>query len=94
MAHLKEQSLGRALVCLLPVRRERSIFNDYFCKSTSQCREFSASPVKGLTAHPPDTNTKVFDPKPGTERLEQIYLLNHCNLKTNFKKPLIVATLN
>ena len=49
MAHLKEQSLGRVLVCLLPVRSERSIFNDFFCKSTSQCREFSASPVKGLS---------------------------------------------
>ena len=48
MAHLKEQSLGRVLVCLLPVRSERSIFNDFFCKNTSQCREFSASPVKGL----------------------------------------------
>ena len=50
MAHLKEQSLGHVLVCLLPVRSERSIFNDFFCKSTSQCREFSASPVKGLVA--------------------------------------------
>ena len=51
-------------------------------------------PAVLLTAHPPDTNTEVFDPKPGTDRLEQIYLLHHCNLKTNFKKPLIVATLN
>ena len=48
MAHLKEQSLGCVLVCLLPVRSERSFFNDFFCKSTSQCREFSASPVKKL----------------------------------------------
>ena len=49
MAHLKEQSLGRVLVCLIPIRSERSIFNDFFCKSTSQCRELSASPVKGLS---------------------------------------------
>ena len=48
MAHLKEKSLGRVLVCLIPVRSERSIFNDFFRKSSSHCREFSASPVKGL----------------------------------------------
>ena len=51
MAHLKEQSLGRVLICLLPVRSERSIFKDFFCKSTLQCREFSASLVKGLTSY-------------------------------------------
>ena len=59
MAHLKEQSLGRVLVCLLHVRSEGSIFNDFFCKSTSQCREFSASPVKGLNK--PLSSRKVFN---------------------------------
>ena len=47
LAHVKEQSPGRVLACIFPLRSERLIC--YICNSTALCREFSASSGKGLT---------------------------------------------
>ena len=63
---------------ILVTSPNKSCANQQYQSSTAH------PPAVLLTAHPPDTNTKVFDPKPGTDRLEQIYLINHCNLKTTF----------
>ena len=49
LAHVKEQSLGRVLACVFPLRSERLICYKKFCNSTALCQEFSASSSKGLT---------------------------------------------
>ena len=49
LAHVKEQSPGRVLACVFPLRSERLICYKIFCSSAALCREFSASSGKGLT---------------------------------------------
>ena len=49
LAHVKEQSPGRVLACVFPLRSERLICYNFFGNSTALCREFSASSGKGLT---------------------------------------------
>ena len=49
LAHVKEQSPGRVLACVFPLRSEQLICYKKFCNSTALCREFSASSGKGLT---------------------------------------------
>ena len=49
LVHVKEQSPGRVLACVFPLRSERLICYKKICNSTALCREFSASSGKGLT---------------------------------------------
>ena len=49
LAHVKEQSPGRVLACVFPLRSERLICYNNFCNSTALCREFGLTLAGYLT---------------------------------------------